>query len=348
MKGKQESSMSVAPNDIRENQHREQNKEQHWHWQKQGTAWKGIGIYHITLSVSNREPLLGTLVIPDNNPTQAYIKRTELGEKVIDCLWSVPKHHPDVRIISFDIMPNHLHTIWHVVRPMPTGIKSVVRGFWQAVKQIGREYSISVAPTDIRENQHSEVTPILSAMPFIRPLSRKNQLDTMIRYTWLNPQRLATMQLMPGFFRIQDNIVIAGRTYKGLGNVELLYKKEYLPVHVRNIWVEAAKHGDDKQLRDYMNGCVLAARNGTILVSPFISENEKAIMEELLKERLPFIYIGDNGFRDYYKPKDVLFDAVAQKQLLILSPWEYDAHKKHVTRTECVEMNKMAEEISNM
>ena len=71
-------------------------------------------------------------------------------------------------------------------------------------------------------------------------------------------------------------------------------------------------------------------------------------MEELLKERLPFIYIADNGFRDYYKPKDVLFDAVAQKQLLILSPWEYDAHKKHVSHAECVEMNKMAEEISNM
>ena len=139
MRSKQENSMSVAPNDIRDNQHSEHNKDQHWHWQKQGTAWKGIGIYHITLSVTNREPLLGTLIIPDNDPTQAYIKRTELGEKVIDCLWSVPKHHPDVRIISFDIMPNHLHTIWYVVRPMPTGIKSVARGFWQAVKQIGRE-----------------------------------------------------------------------------------------------------------------------------------------------------------------------------------------------------------------
>ena len=98
-------------------------------------------------------------------------------------------------------------------------------------------------------------------------------------------------------------------------------------------------------LRDYMNGCVIAARNGAVMVSPFISPNEKEVMEVLLKEGLTFIYIADNGFRDYYKPQDSLFDAVAKKQVLILSPWDYDPHKKHVSRAECVEMNKMAEEI---
>ncbi len=112
--------------------------------------------------------------------------------------------------------------------------------------------------------------------------------------------------------------------------------------------VEEAVHGDDKRLRDYMNGCVLAARQGAVMVSPFISEYEKAVMEVLLKEGLPFIYIADNGFRDYYKPQDSLFDAVARKQVLILSPWEYDAEKKRVSRTECVEMNKMAEEICTL
>ena len=68
-------------------------------------------------------------------------------------------------------------------------------------------------------------------------------------------------------------------------------------------------------------------------------------MAVLLKEGHPFVYIADNGFRDYYKPQDSLFDAVAQKQVLILSPWVYDPHKKGVSRAECVEMNKMAEEI---
>ena len=112
--------------------------------------------------------------------------------------------------------------------------------------------------------------------------------------------------------------------------------------------VEEAEHGDDKRLRDYMNGCVLAARKGAVMVSPFISKQEQAIMAVLLKEGLPFIYIADNGFRDYYKPQDNLFDAVANKKALILSPWPYDPHKKNVSRAECVEMNKMAEEICSL
>ena len=51
-----------------------------WHWQEPRTAWKGAGIYHITLTIPSREPLLGELVIPNNNPTQARVERTELGD----------------------------------------------------------------------------------------------------------------------------------------------------------------------------------------------------------------------------------------------------------------------------
>lgn len=340
--------MSVNPNDIRDNEHREEQNNHLWHWQEPGTAWKGVGIYHITLTVTSREPLLGSLEIPENDPKKAYIRRKELGEKIVDCLWTVPKYHPEVRIISFDLMPDHLHTIWHVTRPMPKGIKAVVRGFWQAVKQIGREYSMSVAPNDIRNNEHRPVDPIFREMPFIRPMSRRGQLDAMIHYTWLNPQRLATKRLMPEYFRVQENITIAGRTYSGVGNIELLQRAQYMPVHVRRTMVDEADHGDDKRLRDYMNGCVLEARKGAVMVSPFISKQEQAVMDVLLKEELPFIYIADNGFRDYYKPSAALFDAVAAKRVLILSPWEYDAEKKHVSRADCVTMNKMAEEIAEM
>ena len=112
--------------------------------------------------------------------------------------------------------------------------------------------SMSVAPNDIRDNQHRPADPLFHEMPFIRPLSR------------------------------------------------------------------------------------------------FISEYEQSVMEVLLKEGLPFIYIADNGFRDYYKPQDSLFDAVARKQVLILSPWEYDPKMTRVSRDRCVQMNKMAEEICSI
>ena len=50
-----------------------------WQWQEPGSAWKGVGIYHVTLTVPSREPLLGKFVIPNNDPIHAYVERTELG-----------------------------------------------------------------------------------------------------------------------------------------------------------------------------------------------------------------------------------------------------------------------------
>ena len=312
-----------------------------WHWQKSGTAWKGVGIYHVTMIVTSREPLLGKLVIPNNDPKQARVERMELGEEIVHTIFHIQDIHPEVRVLQFCIMPDHIHVILYVTRTMNAGIKTVVRGWWQGAKKVA---ALSVDPNSIRDNQQS-LSPIFTDIPFIRPMSRHGQLDIMMQYIKMNPQRLATKRLMPEYFRVQEGIEIAGRIYCGVGNAELLQRARYMPVHVRRTIVDEAEHGDNKRLRDYMNGCVLAARQGTVMVSPFISKQEQAVMEVLLKEKLPFIYIADNGFRDYYKPQDSLFDAVARKEVLILSPWEYDPSKRHVNRAACVAMNQMAEEI---
>ena len=345
-----------------------------WHWQEPGEAWKGVGLYHITLTIPSRKPLLGKLVIPNNDPKLAHIERSALGDALVDYLLSIPKYHPAIQVLHFCLMPDHLHCIWYVRETMPTGILQVVRGFWQATKRLGRAvgtFPSSVTPNAIRENLQEEkgqlmsiadairkqlgdsayysLSPIFTEIPFMRPMGQRRQLPATIRYIDMNPQRLATKLLMPDFFRVQEGIEIAGRVYSGVGNIELLQSQRYTPVHVRSMWVaDAEQHGYGQPLRDYMNGCVLAARQGAIMVSPFISKQEQAVMEVLLKEKRPFIYIADNGFRDYYKPQDSLFDAVADKRVLILSPWEYDADKKHVSRADCVAMNKMAEDICNM
>ncbi len=324
---------------------------QQWHWQESGEAWKGVGIYHVTLTVPSREPLLGELVIPEDDPKQAHIQRTKLGNALVDELLHLHTYYSETRILQYCLMPDHLHAIIYVKRPLKKTFNTVIRGFWQGAKKLGRAYPSSISPelNSGLTNEGSLKFPpsIFTDRPFVRPMSRRGQLKTMIRYVQLNPQRLATKRIKPGFFRVQEGIEIAGRTYKGVGNAEILQAALYAPVHVRHTMVEAAEHGDDKALRDYMNSCVIAARKGTVMVSPFISPQEQAVMAVLLKENLPFIYLADNGFRDYYKPSDGLFDTVAAGRMLILSPWEYDPKKRSVTREECVAMNKMAEEICN-
>ncbi|MBR6118199.1 MAG: transposase [Paludibacteraceae bacterium] len=326
-----------------------------WHWQEPGEAWKGAGIYHVTLTIPSREPLLGTLVIPDNDPKQAYIQRTELGESLVNEIFHMGSIHPQIRILQFCLMPDHLHMMLHVRKETSVSIRSIVRGFWQGAKRLGREYTFSIDPEfnsgttkKVSEDSLHHAFPIFTEQPYIRPLSRYVQLQTMFDYIRMNPQRLATKRLMPELYRVQDGIEIAGRIYKGVGNAELLLRARYMPVHVRHTMIDEAMHGDDKRLRDYMNSCVLAARQGAVMVSPFISDKEKEVLIVLLAEGHNIILLADNGFGEYYKPSDGIFDAVANKQVLILSPWPYDPKKHAISRAECVALNNMAEEISSL
>ena len=369
-------------------------------------------MYHVTLTVPSREPLLGTLVIPECDPSKARIERTALGEAVVGELYVMCRHYPAIRILQFCLMPDHLHAVIQVTRVMETSIRSVIRGYWQGVKKHGRAYSLALAAelnsdtmdeggrdseTTDKGGRDSETTneggrdsettnegkgnaikgnagttnviegnvgttnaiegnaggmneggyafPVFTERPFIRPLSRRGQLHTMIQYVRMNPQRLATKRLRPGYFRVQKEIGIGGRVYDGVGNMTILTADCFDTVHVRRMMVEEAQHGATERLRNYMNSCVLKARKGVVMVSPFISPHEKQVMDVLLREQHPFIFLADNGFREYYKPSDALFDACAAGRVLILSPWPYDAQKRHISRAECVQLNAMAAEI---
>lgn len=385
-------------------------EQEKWQWQEPGTTWKGAGLYHITLTIPSRQSLLGSLIIPDNDPSKAIVKRTALGNALVDCLLSIASYHPEVQVLHFCLMPDHLHAVLYVRRTMPKGIRMVVRGFWQGAKKLGRAFSAasSIAPNAIRENYQEDnlknnqedklrnnqedklknyqegmlryyqggvknlkeetvqleaisaslckqmgneayyqLEPVFTEIPFIRSMGHNTQLPNTIRYIDMNPQRLATKRLKPGFFRVQKDIMIAKRSYDGVGNTTLLMAEHFETVHVRRVLVEEASHGHDEPLRNYMNSCIMAARKGVIMVSPFISPYEKQVMQVMLREKLPFIYLSDNGFREYYKPTDALFDACASGRLLILSPWTYDASKRHISRVDCVALNAMAEEICN-
>ena len=368
-------------------------EQEKWKWQEPGTTWKGVGLYHVTLTIPDRRPLLGRLEVPGNNPDKAVVRRSALGNTLVDSLLDIPHYHPEVQVLHFCLMPDHLHAVLYVRRTMTTGIRGVVRGFWQGAKKLGRAWSAassSFVPNYIRgkyqEGQgysqekpgngqeglggnslreetvrletsaaslrerlggesYCQLPPVFTEMPFIRPMGHNTQLPNTIRYIDMNPQRLATKRQKPGLFCVQRNIVIGARSYDGVGNTMLLMAEKMAVVHVRSALVKAAERGDVEPLRNYKNSCVLAARKGVVMVSPFISPHEKQVMQVLLDEQWPFICLTDNGFRDYYKPSDTLFDACAAGRVLILSPWQYDAGKRHISRADCVALNNMAEEI---
>ena len=339
------------------------NEADKWHWQEPGTAWKGIGIYHVTMVVPSREPLLGTLVIPENDPAQARVDATELGKKMIGIMFKIPDFHPEVRVLQYCLMPDHLHTILYVTRQMPKGIGTVVRGFWQGAKKIGRQYFSSIHPNNIRGNgrniddnpnnirdnkrniddnpnnirgnernsddnpndirgsgRKSEVNPIFTEKPFIRTMSCRGQLQAMIRYVQLNPQRLAAKRLNPDLFRMHRQTEISGLMFTSLGNHFLLNWPD-------RQFVEMSRSSTDEEIKRKLQYVLTAAQNGAVTYTAAISKGEQVVARTLREQGMPLVILLSDGFPDdgsphekYYKPGGLYFEACSKGHLLLLEP----------------------------
>ena len=98
-----------------------------WKIQEYGTTWKDKGLYHVTITIPDRQRILGNLIIPNDDPQQALIKSTPLGRAILDCQRAVQEHYPEIQILHYRLMPDHLHAIWFVKRSMNIGIMSAVR-----------------------------------------------------------------------------------------------------------------------------------------------------------------------------------------------------------------------------
>lgn len=170
-------------------------------------------------------------------------------------------------------------------------------------------------------------------------LRRKGQLRAMIDYVHNNPVHRWQKQRNPGWLVPIRGIMIAGRRYDGIGNVNLLGLSRW-QVHVRRAW-------DDDARRRYMNECVVKARNGSALVSPFISQHEAAVRDFCLSEGHSVIVLVDNGFAEYAQCPGGLYDYCVNGQVLVLAASElgHEDRKGAISRNECVWLNGLAEEI---
>lgn len=322
---------------------------QKWQWQEYGTSWRGPAVYHVTASCPNHEPRLGELVIPTDTEGQllfleAHANRSDLGFAISRCIENLPAFYPELKIIAQQVMPDHVHLVVQVTAEMKRSIREVMRGW---VQGCNREARLLGLPT-----------PVFSERAFLRPLTRGRQLQAMIDYVHDNPRRAALRKCNPEYFYVKQGVEIEGQRYAAVGNIKLLYAPRIETVHVHKEWVWDAEKGNDTALRNYMNGCVLAARKGAVSVSPFISPKEAMVREVLIREGHSIIYLRDNGFPpgDIYKPSGALFNLCAAGKLLILAPWPYDhlreTRTKHldghitIARAECQALNAMADSIA--
>ena len=171
-------------------------------------------------------------------------------------------------------------------------------------------------------------------------LRRKGQLKAMIAYVHKNPMHRWQKLHHPQWLIPMRGIMIAGRSYDAIGNLTLLALPRH-QVHVRSRWTD-----DEKRM--YKNSCVVMARKGCALVSPFISPHEAAVRDVCLREGHSVIVLADNGFSDYTQCPGGLYDYCVNGQVLVLVPSEMPRAERRgiISRQECVALNEMAREIS--
>lgn len=339
--------------------------------------YKGRGIYLITLCTEGRRPLLGELC--GDSPERAYVRPSALGQAVLRCWQEIPAVQRgiaaqrslrlgttctrDIQLLSCQLMPDHFHGIIFIRQDMDIALGQVVRGFMMGCSQAYHELIKSVCiPTaqrsgstvGIHTDQSSMVQPSLVQQPASppkplrplwekgfhdRPLKRRGQLENMLRYVADNPRRLYIRRHHARNFHVQQAVQVGEWCFSAVGNLLLLDNALHV-VHVR-------RRFSPEERRRYMNNCVLAARQGRVLISPFISEYEKQVRDVVLQEGYPVIQLTNEAFSHYYKPSGDLFHACANGQLLLLSPNHTSApFGKRITREECNTLNALAEALA--
>ena len=343
--------------------------------------YKGRGIYLITLCTEGRRPLLGELC--GDSPERAYVRPSALGHAVLRCWQDIPAVQRgiaaqrslrlgttctrDIQLLSCQLMPDHFHGIIFIRQDMDIALGQVVYGFMVGCTRayhalLSSTISSMVQPGIVQQPANlpastptaqrsgstvgihtdqlsSPLRPLWEKGFHDRPLKRRGQLENMLRYVADNPRRLYIRRHHARNFHVQQAVRVGECCFSAVGNLLLLDNALHV-VHVR-------RRFSPEERRRYMNNCVLAARQGRVLISPFISEYEKQVRDVVLQEGYPVIQLTNEALSHYYKPSGDLFHACANGQLLLLSTNNTSApFGKRITREECNTLNALAEALA--
>ena len=227
---------------------------------------------------------------------------------------------PKVKIIKYALMPDHLHILLFVTEPIEDTLGRVIARFKNAVNKAAGTKSV------FAKGFNDQI------------LKRSSSLDTLIDYLSDNPRRLAVRRAHPEYFRRVNHMEIEGMPLSGYGNFELLGNPFKIPVVVHR--------ADSNEIRQKKRAeWLYVAANGGVLVSPFISVDEKAIRTEAEELGGHFIHITNRPIEERFKPSGHDFELCEEGRLLIVSIPGID---DSVTRQLCLAMNRLAEEICKM
>jgi len=172
-------------------------------------------------------------------------------------------------------------------------------------------------------------------------LLRPDQLENWKHYLDDNPRRLLLKRRHPDLFLTIRDINIAERNCQMIGNRFLLNIPDKHPVIVHRAY-------SDFEYEALKAQWLAAGEAGAVLVSAAIAQKEKEVMRTAMDRGYSIILLRENGFPDLYKPSGEAFDACADGRLLLICPWRYHSQQTVISRSQCLQLNHLAEDIAKM
>ena len=174
-------------------------------------------IYQITLVLADRKSkALGRLVIereqglglphsaqdrlfcsvlgaeaPSLGPAACHIALTAAGEAVKSEFLRIGEHHPEIKPLFIQVMPDHVHFIIQVTTPMARPLGQAIAGFKTGSSKA------AIGKGGLWAEGFQDTI-----------LFHEGQLHSMFNYLRDNPRRLAIKQLMPELFRVRNDLVL--------------------------------------------------------------------------------------------------------------------------------------------
>jgi len=304
--------------------------------------YKGVGIYHITLTVENRYPLFGELI--GSSSDEAKIVLNAFGKKVDRYARDIPKVQApkgiDLKVLALQVMPDHIHLVLQVLQPMTRSVGQIVRSYKSACTSLyKREYLPKVTTAGNYTGENDNLAPPKVVVDFARIFTSRGsiwlfipagyherilrcrgQLDAMIQYVKANPRRLALKRANPDLFRIHQQTQIAGVSCTTLGNM-FLAERPFRAV------LQCSRKLTQAEIETRKDECLEDAANGTVFITAAVSEGEKQIARALRETGYPLIILLEKGFPKpedphyaFFKPSGVYFEACAAGKLLLVEP----------------------------
>lgn len=238
---------------------------------------------------------------------------------------------PKIQLYQYIIMPDHLHLLLRVKERMAQPIGAVIRHFKTRIT------------SDLRKITDNPLLEVFTPDFNDRIIYPHRNLDEIFNYIRSNPYRLAVRQARPEFFRKERCVEVNGRKLQAYGNMFLMRNpfKIALVVH---------RADSEMDFNRKLEECLYYAGNGGVVVSAFISKREKEIRKAVEQANGRLIVIGNQLLGERQKPPRHDFELCSRGNLLLIAPLDYAEFPlvEHPSRSQCLDMNGLAESLSNL